>query len=81
MVLTIAMEWLLEELFIKSFTGRPKAPWDKFLLEFKFKSETLLNNWYTSVYDKMRTVQPIMLPALLSSPVIKNLKINYRAYL
>lgn len=79
MVLTITVEYLLEELFIKSFNGHPKAPWDKFLPEYK--SEFLLNNWYASIYEIMRTVQPITLPALLSSPVIKNLKTKYNAYL
>ena len=65
MVLAVSMELLLEELLIKLFNDHPKAPWDKFLSEYK--SESLLNNWYASICELMSTEHRITLPVLLSS--------------
>lgn len=59
--------------------GPHLAPCDKFLLEFK--SESILNNWYASIYEIIRTVQPFTFLALFSSSDIKNLKTKYNAHL
>lgn len=50
----IAMELLLEQLFIISFSDPHKVPCDEFLSEFK--GEFILNNCHASIYKIIRTV-------------------------